>query len=389
MAFDRRDIEICVNPGVNLVEGGGAAVVPPIVQTSLFAFASFDGLLKGLEEEHRHNVYTRGRNPTVEALERQLAALERAEACQCFASGMAAVSAVFLGLLEAGDHLVLVNRIYGPTLQLAAELERFGIHHTVVLDPDPSVIEAVLRPETRLIWFENPGTMLFETLDIEALVALAESRGILTAIDNSWATPLLQKPLTLGVDLVIHSLSKYLSGHSDVVAGAVAGSEALLEKIFYRSFMLLGGILPPFDAWLVIRGLRTLPVRLQQHQENALEVARFLDGHAAVRRVFHPGLGGSQERGSLGGSTGLFSFELINDDFAEVQRVIDSLQLFAIGVSWGGVESLVISPNRGNPEALREQGIPPSLIRLSIGLEDVDLLIRDLDRALASPTRDA
>ncbi len=383
--IDPRDVEICT-----AADGEGGAVVPPLVQSSLFAFPTFDKLLAGLAAEHRHQVYTRGRNPTVEALERKLAALERGEACKCFGSGMAAISAAFLGLLEAGDHVVFVNQVYGPTLELAEHLRRFQIAHDVVLDLETTAVAEALRPETRLIWLESPGTMLCRTLDVSAVVELARSRStergpILTAIDNSWATPLFQKPLDLGVDLVMHACSKYLGGHSDVVAGALVGSAELLERIFYRAFLLNGGVLSPFDAWLLLRGLRTLPARMRQHREDALAVARFLERHDAVRRVSHPALGSGPEAAgsaSLRGTSGLFSFE-VDGGFEEVRRVIDSLETFRIAVSWGGPESLVISPNRGdNSGNLERQGIPPGLIRLSIGLEGAETLIHDLDQAL-------
>ncbi len=385
MTIDPRDVEICT-----AADGDGGAVVPPLVQSSLFAFPSFDDLLAGLSEEHRQCVYTRGQNPTVETLERKLAALERGEACKCFGSGMAAISAVFLGLLEAGDHVVFVNQVYGPTLQLAEHLRRFGIVHEVVPELELAALEKALRPTTRLIWLESPGTMLMRTLDVAAVVELAKSRStdrgkILTAIDNTWATPLFQKPLTLGVDLVMHACSKYLGGHSDVVAGALIGSAELLERIFYRAFLLNGGVLSPFDAWLLLRGLRTLPARMRQHQRDALAVARFLERHGAVPRVFHPALGSGPEaagNSSLRGTSGLFSFE-VDGGFEAVRRVIDGLEVFRIAVSWGGPESLVISPNRGdNSGALEQQGIPPGLIRLSIGLEGAGTLIRDLEQAL-------
>jgi cystathionine beta-lyase/cystathionine gamma-synthase len=377
MTFDPEDVRICVAD----TDGAEGAVVPTLVRSSLFAFPSFDDLLDGFANEHRRYVYTRGQNPTVEILERKLAALERTQACKCFGSGMAAISAVFLGLLEAGDHIVFVNQIYGPTLQLATHLRRFGVEHDLVLDLDMEAVERALLPETRLIWFESPGTMLFRTLDVAALVELAGSRGILTGIDNSWATPLFQKPATLGVDLVMHTLTKYVGGHSDVIAGAVAGPAELLEQIFYRALLLNGGVLSPADAWLLLRGLRTLPVRLCQHQEDALEVARFLAGHDAVRQVFHPAFAG--DLWTLSGTSGLFSFELAGG-FEEVRRLIDSLRHFHIGVSWGGPESLVISPSRAdNAERLESLGMPPGLVRLSIGLEGAETLIDDLEQALA------
>jgi len=361
------------------------AASTPIYQSSLFTFPDFGALLDGFSAEHRTSLYSRGKNPTVEALERKLTALERGEACLCFSSGMAAVSAVMLGLLRAGDHVLFVNDTYGPTLQLAQHLRRFDIEHDLQLDLDLESIELAIRPNTRLLWLESPGTMRFRQLDIRAVASLARDRGILTGIDNSWATPLCQKPLTLGVDIAMHTCSKYIGGHSDVIAGALVTSAERAEELFYGSYLLNGGILAPFDAWLLLRGLRTLPVRLAQHEADALRVAAFLDAHPAVRRVNHPALGEGRQLAAtqLSGYTGLLSFELERDGLENVSRVIDGLEHFGIGVSWGGVESLVISPNgRTNQERLDELGIPPGLIRLSVGLEGADILIGDLEAAL-------
>lgn len=361
----------------------------PIYQSSLFTFPDFGALLDGFSAEHRTNLYSRGKNPTVEALERKLAELERGEACLCFSSGMAAVSAVMLGLLRAGDHILFVNDTYGPTLQLAQHLRRFDIGHDLQLDLDLESIESAIRPNTRLLWMESPGTMRFRQLDIRAVAALARDRGILSGIDNSWATPLCQKPLTLGVDIVMHTCSKYIGGHSDVIAGALVTSAVRAEELFYSSYLLNGGILAPFDAWLLLRGLRTLPVRLSQHEADALQVAEFLQAHPAVRHVYHPALDldSVPGPGQLSGYTGLLSFDLEQGGLENVSRVIDGLERFGIGVSWGGVESLVISPNgRTNQERLDELEIPPGLIRLSVGLEGADILISDLASALDSIT---
>jgi len=357
----------------------------PIYQSSLFTFLEFAGLLDGFGAEHRTNLYSRGKNPTVRALENKLAALERGEASLCFSSGMAAVSAVMLGLLRTGDHVLFVNDTYGPTLQLAQHLRRFGIENSLQLDLSPESIESSIRPNTRLLWLESPGTMRFRQFDIRAVTSLARDRGILTGIDNSWATPLCQKPLTLGVDIVMHTCSKYIGGHSDVIAGALVTTAERAEQLFYSSYLLNGGILAPFDAWLLLRGLRTLPVRLAQHEADALRVANFLKEHPAVRQVNHPALDSESRPGpdQLTGYTGLLSFELVNGGLENVSRLIDGLEHFGIGVSWGGVESLVISPNgRTSQERLDELGIPPGLIRLSVGLEGADLLIADLASAL-------
>lgn len=362
-------------------EPGVEPMATPIVQTSLFAFPDYDSLIAAGAAEYRNNVYTRGQNPTVEVLEKKLAALERGESCKAFGSGMAAVSGVILGLLDAGDHILFVNHTYGPTMQLAKQLERFGIEHTLLLDIEPDDVKAALQPNTRLVWLESPGTMMFRTLDLAAIADIAHSHGALTCIDNSWASPLFQKPITHGIDIVLHSATKYIGGHSDVVAGAVITTAERMRHIFYRSYLLLGGILHPFDSWLLLRGLRTMPVRMQQHHADAIRVAEFLRIRPEVAAVHHPAFDAPSP--TLTGFSGLFSFELKDAGFNEVRRFIDSLKRFRIGVSWGGVESLVISPNRGNNlHYLDSQRIPHGLIRMSIGLEGADALIDDISAAL-------
>ena len=373
------DIRICLEDQ----PARGPNVEPmatPIVQTSLFAFPDFDALAAAHADESHNYVYTRGQNPTVEVLEKKLAALERGEACKAFASGIAAVSAVLMGLLKAGDHILFVNHTYGPTIRLARYLKRFGIEHSQLLDIKSSDVERALLPNTRLVWLESPGTMTFRTLDLATIANIAREHGVLTCIDNSWASPLFQKPITHGVDIVVHSATKYIGGHSDVVAGAVIASAELIEEI-YPVFLLNGGILHPFDAWLLLRGLRTLPVRMQQHEADALLVARYLKTRADVNAVNHPVFG--EPSASLTGYSGVFSFEITNGGIDEVRRFINGLKRFRIGVSWGGVESLVISPNRGdNLSSLDSQRIPHGLIRVSIGHEGADVLIDDIAASL-------
>lgn len=382
-SIDPADVAICLSNEAN--EHG--AVSPPIVQSSLFSFPTFRDLLDALASEHTHHVYSRGHNPTVDVVERKLAKLERGEEGKCFASGMAAISGVMLGVLEQGDHVVFVNQTYGPTLQLAEQLKRFGVEHDIVLDLTVEAVETAVRPNTKLLWFESPGTMTFRVLDLEAMAAMARSRGLMTCIDNTWSTPLLQKPLTKGIDISVHTASKYLSGHSDLIAGAIVTRSDLMEQIFYRAFMLQGGILGPLEGWLLNRGVLTLPTRIAEHGKNALAVATFLQQHRAVKRIYHPAFADDialVER-ELNGYSGVFSFELENGAFDNVSRVIDGLEHFRIGVSWGGVESLVIAPSRGdNAEALAAQRIPEGLIRLSVGLENAQTLIDDLDRALGA-----
>ena len=223
--------------------------------------------------------------------------------------------------------------------------------------------------------------MLMRTFDIGAAADIAREHGALTCIDNSWASPLFQKPIEHGVDIVVHSATKYIGGHSDVVAGAVITNAERMQEIFYRAFMLHGGILAPFDAWLLLRGLRTMPVRMQQHESDALKVAEFLRSRTDVSAVHHPAF--AEPSPSLTGYSGLLSFELASGGFDEVRRFIDGLKRFRIGVSWGGVESIVISPNRGNnAHYLEVQRIPGSLIRISVGLEGADALVDDLGASL-------
>jgi cystathionine beta-lyase/cystathionine gamma-synthase len=382
MVIDPADVPICLEDHPARAPGS-QPMAAPIVQTSLFAYPTFEEFIAALQEENRHYVYSRGQNPTVEVLESKLAALERGEACKCFASGMAAVSAVIFGLLRSGDHILFVNQTYGPTLQLARHLKRFGIEHSEALDLDTESISAAMRPNTELVWIESPGTMLFRTLDIQAVSDIAHQFGAVACVDNSWASPLLQKPLLHGADIVIHSATKYIGGHSDVIAGAVVTTAERMKEIFYRAFTLNGGIMAPFDAWLLLRGLRTMPVRMKQQETDALHVAEFLRTRPEVRHVFHPAFG--EPSPTLTGYSGLFSFELADGTFDAVRRFIDGLKRFRIGVSWGGVESLVISPNRGNNIAyLDSQRMPHGLVRLSIGLEGADILIADIESALAS-----
>ena len=377
MWLDPDDVAACVAdpipPG-----GGPAPTSPPVYQTSLFSFADFGSLVAGLESEHEQTVYSRGRNPTVRAVEDRLAYLERGDGALCFGSGMGAIAAVFYGTLKAGDHVLFVNQTYGPTLQLARYLERFDVHHDVCLDLDPEAVRRAIRPETKLVWMESPGSMTFRVLDVPAVCEIAAKRGVTTCLDNSWATPLLQKPLELGVDIAVHTATKYLGGHSDLVAGAVVTSAGRIERLFYDTYLLSGATCAPWTAWLLLRGMRTLPARLAQHERDGLLVAEFLAAHPRIAAVHHPALNGdpSLVERQLRGFSGTFGFSLDTDEFSRVAGFIDRLERFRIGVSWGGVESLVLSPAR--------PGSPSPLVRLSIGLEGADLLIADLDRALSA-----
>jgi cystathionine beta-lyase/cystathionine gamma-synthase len=360
-------------------------VAPPIFENSLFVYENFRDLAEALKNQDEHYIYTRGVNPTVEILEKKLAALEHGDACKCFSSGMAAISASMSAYLKQGDHILFVNNIYGPALSYAKYIEKYGITHTIVYDLEG--MERETRDNTRVIYVESPGTMTFKMLDLKRVSEFARQGGIITMIDNTWATPMFQKPIDLGIDISLHSCSKYIGGHSDVVAGAAISSRENIRKIWENEYMLRGGCIGPFEAWLLMRGLRTLPVRMQKFQENAMKVAEFLHNHKSVERVNYPGLpsdsGYELGKKQLKGYSGLMSFEVKTEKFEEIAGIIDACRVFKIGVSWGGFESLITSPYNGeNYRELKESRISPSLIRISVGLESVDSMVGDLEQAL-------
>lgn len=368
------------------------SIVMPIYQSSLFAFETHEAFDAAMKDVLHATVYSRGNNPTVAYLEQKIAALEGGESARCFASGMAAISGTIFALVKAGDHVVCVDQAYGPARELLGDLEeRYQVAVTYVDGTDTDAFAAAIRPNTKLFYLESPTSGLFELQDLRAVTALARSRGILTAIDNSWATPYFQRPLAMGCDLVLHSLTKYFSGHSDCLGGVVVGSERLVSLIARRSYMNLGAVMTPQTAALITRGLRTLPLRMERHQASALKIAAHLAEKPDVVRVNHPGLPGYPQKElaerQLSGTGGLFSFTT-RHSVESMKRWADALDFFRIGVSWGGYESLVsVSPA---PEKHAENGKAPSLVRLFIGIEDPDELMADIDRAWAKlPAADA
>ncbi|GGD98555.1 hypothetical protein GCM10011390_16670 [Aureimonas endophytica] len=362
------------------------AVVPPIAQTSLFTFSSFAEMEETYLGRKVRPTYTRGLNPTVRLFEEKLAALEGAEDAMGFASGMAAISSAVLAFAAPGDRIVAVRHVYPDAYRLfEILLKRMRIEVTYVDGRDEEAVAKAL-PGARLFYMESPTSWVMEAHDVGALAALAKRHGVMTMIDNSWATPVFQRPLALGVDLVIHSASKYLGGHSDVVAGVVAGSKALIREIRAQTYPYLGGKLSPFDAWLLVRGLRTLPLRMKAHEADALAVARWLKDRPEVESVQHPGLANALPPG-LTGTSGLFSFTF--RDGVKVPAFADALRLFKLGVSWGGHESLcvpgqvVLSQNQG-PNSGHAFGISPRSVRLHVGLEGAASLIADLETAIGA-----
>ncbi|HET6545596.1 MAG TPA: aminotransferase class V-fold PLP-dependent enzyme [Rhodanobacteraceae bacterium] len=367
------------------------AVAPPVMQSSIFAFPSVAAFREGFRDELTRHVYTRGNNPTVEILRRKVAALEGAEDCLIFASGAGAIAAGVIANVAGGDEVVCVAKPYSWTRRLLAELlSGFGVAGRFVDARETANIEAALTDRTRLIVLESPNSMTFEQQDLAAVAALARARDIRTLCDNSWASPLNQSPIALGIDLVAHSATKYLNGHSDVVAGALCGSAAMIRKVFRGPFMTLGAIPAPHDAWLMLRGLRTLPVRMERIGRSTLRVLEFLERHPKVRCVHAPHADDYPQPGltrkQLRGASGLFSIEL-EADVAAVERFCDTLERFLMSISWGGYESLAFPVCAVYPPDAAlipgAGGLPLNLVRLSIGLEDPDTLIADLERALA------
>jgi len=382
------------------------ALTTPVVRTSTFTFADTGEIVdfmqnKAAGAQQVRDEYGRYSNPTQTAAEQKIAALEGAERALLFASGMSAITTTMLALLDQGDHMVLVNGVYRRTSDFAQNfLPRWGIETTLVPIDDPAALEAAIRPTTRLIFAESPTNPYLRVMDLANLVELARKRGILTAIDSTFATPVNLRPLEHGLDLVIHSATKYLGGHNDLLAGAVAGSRALLTKL-EESRGVLGGVSTPDDAYLLLRGLKTLELRVRRQNDNALRLARFLEGHPGVQRVYYPGLPSHPDHElarrqmiTADGQPafgGVVSFE-IDGGLEETGQFIDCLNLPYVGPTLGGVESiaqqqaLFISLD---PEERRQSGIADNLIRYAVGIEDAQDLISDLDQALASIHRTA
>jgi cystathionine beta-lyase/cystathionine gamma-synthase len=369
------------------------AVVPPIYQNSLFTFPNWEAIDQAFSQPADAAIYTRGNNPTVTMVEEKLAGIAGAERARLFASGMGAISSAILSCVNQGDHIVTIRNIYGPAQNFMRQYlgPKCGITTTFIEGTAIDQFEAVIQSNTKLIYLESPASLTYELQDLTAVARLARTHGIHTVIDNTLATPLHQSPLALGIDLEVHSASKYLGGHSDLVAGLLLGKKADLDTISLTEQAWLGSKMAPFEAWLLLRSLRTLPARLRLHQEQAMALALFLDQHPGVRKVYYTGLPSFPQREladrQMRGHSGLLSIELATDDPAKVRTFVDALDLFKLGVSWGGHESLVYAPlisylREMGEEAFRKSGIPAGLVRLSVGLEDVQDLQLDLDNAL-------
>lgn len=364
-------------------EANLGAAAPPLYQCSTFTYPTAEHFEQRRTLEPARYVYTRESNPTTLLLEKKIAELEKTEAARAYSSGMAAISAAILSCVKAGDHVLCIETVYGPTRRFLSDyLPKFGIETTYVRGTELSDFEQALRPNTTLIYLESPSSLLFELQDLAAVAKLARSRNIATICDNSNATPYFQNPVAMGIDLVIHTATKYIGGHSDLVAGFVAGTNERMQPMASMEGELLGGVADPFSSWLMLRGLRTLGVRLDRHSKNAMLVARFLESDGRIGRVYYDGLESHPQaylaRKQMRGHSGMLSFTLRDGGRDAAYAVVNALQYFGIAVSWGGFESLALPLEVTDPATGNKQWI----IRLSIGLESVEDLKADLYQAL-------
>ena len=364
------------------------AVVPPVFQSGNFSYPTVAAMRETVQQEFDRPLYTRGYNPTVAMLRKKVAALEGAEDALVFSSGSAAIAAAVIAFVQAGDHVVCVRKPYSWTRKLLDELlARFGVEVTYVDGTDAENYRRACRDNTRLFILESPNSLTFELQDLSAVAAIAKEQGVLTLCDNSFNSPLFQRPIEHGIDLVAHSATKYLNGHSDVVAGVLAGSQAHIRQVMAKEFMTLGAAPSPHDAWLLMRGLRTLGLRMHRSADSAARVAHFLEAHPKVARVYWPGLESHPQHAlasrQMERVAGLMSIELDAPDEAAVERFCDGLQRFLIAVSWGGYESLQFPVCALKGPSGYYTDLPFTLVRLYVGLEDPDHLIADLDQALA------
>lgn len=368
-----------------------SAISPPIWQTTTFSAETAEDFAEVATATKPAEFYTRNGNPNHAMVEATLAALECGEAAQVFSSGMGAIFAAMGCLLESGDHVVAQRNHYaGATTLMKEFLPRWGIEITYVDQTNNDEFASAVRPNTKLIYVETPVNPLMQITDLRFIVELARERGVTTICDNTFATPINQRPLELGVDAVIHSATKYIGGHHDVTAGALVGSKEFVERV-WRFALVAGATLSPFDGWLLLRGLRTLGLRVERHNQNGMALAKFFEHHPKVAKVYYPGLESHPQhelaKSQMSGFTGMLSVEL-RGGYAAADKFISSLKLATRAASLGGFETLVVHPasmwSLQLSQELREStGINEGLVRISVGLEDEIDMLRDFERALA------
>lgn len=363
------------------------AISPPVIQSSNFAFPTLAAFRTAISNELDNTIYTRGNNPTVNILRKKIAALEGTEDALVLSSGAAAIAIAVISQLSAGDHVVCVESPYSWTFTLLTKLlPRFGVEASFVDGKDLDAVESAFKSNTKLLYLESPNTFYFDLQDLQACSAIAKKHHAKTIIDNSYCSPYFQNPASFGVDIVVHSVTKYINGHSDVVAGVICGSKKDIKKIFDLEYMTLGAIIGPHDASLIIRGLRTLPIRLQRSHDSAMKILAFLKQHPNVEKIIYPfdpdfyqyELAKKQMRGA----GGLMSFFIKADSIEKAEAFFHSLSCFQLAVSWGGHESLVMPMVAFyNVEGRDQPTTPWNMFRIYIGLEDPEWLIADLTKA--------
>jgi cystathionine beta-lyase/cystathionine gamma-synthase len=366
------------------------AIAPPIVQTSNFACKTVADLRAAFEDEYSVFLYSRGNNPTVDILRKKLAALDGAEDCLVVNSGAAAIYAAVMANVQTGDHVISVQKPYASAQKLFdVVFPKFGIEITYVDGRDIINFENAIQSNTKLIYVESPNSWNFHLQDLEAVAKLAKQKNIVTIIDNSYCTPLYQQPILLGIDISIQSATKYISGHSDVIAGVIAGSKAMMHKIFNTEYMTIGSGIQPFNAWLLLRGLRTLPMRLAHISNTTKEVVHFLKQHNKVEKVIFPFDENFEQyqlaKKQMQGACGLVTFILKTDSVQQIETFCNTLQHILMAVSWGGYESLIIPKCSSFPIADFDANNPEHrMVRLYVGQEDAGYIIKDLERGFAT-----
>ncbi|WP_193164752.1 methionine gamma-lyase [Microbulbifer hainanensis] len=391
--WESKNIETNTIHGGKKSQGEHGPLSTPIYQTSTFVFEDVQQGADRFAGEAQGHIYSRLGNPTVDELEARMAVLEETESAAAFGSGMGAVSAAIFALLKAGDHLITSHRLYGCTFALFNhQLPALGIQVSFVDLADAQAVRAAIQPNTKVIYGETPINPCLTVINLDSIAAIGQEHGIITVIDNTFMSPILQRPATHGIDLVLHSATKYLNGHGDVVAGILCGPSALIDHIKMTTRKDMGAVMSPHDAWLVIRGLKTLHLRVQRHSENAQLVAEHLQDHSAIEKVYYPGLpdhpGYRLLSTQMHGAGGVMAFEL-KCSFEQAVAFINQLKMCKRAVSLGDAETLIQHPasmthSTYAPEELAEAGISRTLIRLAVGLENAEDIMADLDQALAS-----
>lgn len=362
-------------------------ISPEIAMTSSFQFKDFEHYVKVNSQGEFAYTYTRDGNPTTAILEDKIASLEGGEVGRAFASGMGAISAAILSLIKTGDHIIIVNTVYGSSVKLIQQMSKFGVESTKIDVVNTDEIFSFIKDNTKMIYFESPSSQRFEMLDLEMISKVAKEKNIYTMIDNTWATPLLQNPIKHGIDIVMHSCSKYIGGHSDIVGGILVSRKEIIDQVEAFGQILLGATMSPMNAWLAIRGLRTLPVRLQSQEKSLRAVIQFLDNDPRIEKIFHPLTNGPQQvalsNTYLSGYGSLLGVVLKDATPKHIQKFVDALHHFTLAYSWGGFESLIMPVFKGhNEEELKQRRLSLGQLRMYIGLEDSEQLIQDLKQAL-------